>query len=73
MLIVHLFVSFAHVNLCHFFLFLLGGLALTGRFCLPFYDPGLNKHTRTDGQGGDNVHVVVYQPSSVKARQFKIS
>ena len=30
-------------------------------------------YTRTDGQGGDNVHVVVEQPSSVKARQFKFS
>ena len=26
---------------------------------------------RTDGLGGDNVHVVVDQPSSVKARVFK--
>ena len=23
-----------------------------------------------NGQGGDNVHIVVYQPSSVKAGQF---
>ena len=28
--------------------------------------PDLKTYPRTDGQGGDNVHVVVYQPSSVK-------
>ena len=44
MLIVHLFVSYAHVNLCHFFsssccrswLRLLL-VALPGHFCLPFF------------------------------------
>ena len=33
----------------------------------------LKTYPRTDGQGGDNVHVVVYQLSSVKACQFKFS
>ena len=33
----------------------------------------LKTYPRTDGQGDDNVHVVVYEPSSVKARQFKFS
>ena len=28
---------------------------------------------KTDGQGGDNVHVEVYHPPSVKARQFRFS
>ena len=43
MLIVHLFVSYAHVNLCHFFssswcrgLLWLLLVALPGLFCLPF-------------------------------------
>ena len=35
--------------------------------------PDLKTQPRTDGQGGINVYVVVDQPSSVKARQFKFS
>ena len=37
------------------------------------YGPGLKNKPLTDGQDGDNVHVVVDQLSSKKARQFKIS
>ena len=33
----------------------------------------LKTYPRTDGQGGENAHVLVHQPSSVKARQFKFS
>ena len=33
----------------------------------------LKPQPRTDGQGGENVHDLVYQLSSVKARQSKFS
>ena len=44
MLIVHLFVSYTHVNLCHFFssswcqgMAATSACALPGLFCLPFF------------------------------------
>ena len=33
----------------------------------------LKTYPRTDGQDGDNVHVIVYQPLSVKARRISFS
>ena len=37
------------------------------------YGPGLKNLDADRRAGGDNVHVVVDQPSSVKARQVKFS